>query len=455
MALASLGSLGGTSAKAAGATLAFSPSQGIAAGNLVVVWAGWASDYFFGPDDRQNAQLKIGDDAGNVYCSPWCWYPAGGTPNLAALYLCLLEHAITTGTVITLTHRNNTLVPKACSAWAFSTSGPTFRWAVVNGQLAGGGSSGIDPPAVTISALPSQEYLLLHSFTAEAPSTDAYTWDADYTRIDTFGTTGGAASSNITALGGWRIATLTTDTVDIQSDTADRAYDQALGALCEVAYNPLFPSTPTLDNFHRADVEPLPSPPWDTTASQPQFGSAQIRNVSDLAARGLAGAGGGSQWYDTTFTGSKAEVWAHLRTTGGCTLTLHGTGSASSATIAGYGLAHQLDTVAFVDEFMSFGGGSDTGIYQGGADPAIWGDLPDFSQLGLQFDNPVLHAWVGYGGVMQWRAGFYITGSLLVTTGRLGLAFAGDTVSRVSEFGGGLTTTPTTNVKLPYLHVGP
>lgn len=456
MAFASLGSIGGTSTKVAGQTLAFSPSQAVTPGNLVVIWASWASDYFFGPNDLVNGVLACEDDAGNVYTSVWSVYPF--VPNLCAVFVSRLTSDLTTSSTITLTHRNAGLVAKGCSGWAFSTSGSTFRWAVLNDLTVNGGSVGTDPGPLTISGLPNNEYLLLHNLTAAAPDTDAYTWDADYTQIDTFGTSGGAASSNITCLGGWRIATLTTDTVDIQSDTADRDYDQALGALREIPYSPYFPTTPLLDDFQRADQEPLPSPPWDTTADRPQVGSAQIQNLSNLAARGSAGTGGGSQYYDTTFTGPDAEVWAVAPTPGGWTIFLHGTGSGAAATEVAYGATYQPQPGSpYAGYFVAFPLAGFTGIGVGGTNPNVWGQLASNSRIGLQFDNPVVSLWIGNGGVFVWAAAYYITdaGSLL-NTGRLGLAFLGDTATRVSEFGGGITVPPpTTRILLPFLHAGP
>ena len=108
-------------------------------------------------------------------------------------------------------------------------------------------------PNLTLSSLPSQAYLFLHILGVEGPDTDAYTWDADYTQITTTGTTGGTDTDNVHIRGGYRIATLTGDTVGITSTTADRDLVHGLFALGEVTLTATFPEYDLLDDFDRSD----------------------------------------------------------------------------------------------------------------------------------------------------------------------------------------------------------
>lgn len=67
-------------------------------------------------------------------------------------------------------------------------------------------------PTVSISGLASQEYALLGVVAREADTAGTYVMDADYTERTKFGTTGGAAGVDVSAIIGTRIATLTGDT---------------------------------------------------------------------------------------------------------------------------------------------------------------------------------------------------------------------------------------------------
>lgn len=453
MAITSLGSLGGTSAKSAGTTLSLSPSQSLSIGDWAVWWVAWESAYFFGPDERQNRRLKCTDDGGNYYSSLATWYPPGGASSLAAIFIARIRDTFTTSTTVTFTNAAS-LTPKAVSGWAFrGTDDATLRWAGLMDNTAGAGSIGVDPPAVTIGGLPSQEYLLLHVLAAEAPDTDAYTWDANYTQIDTHGTSGGAANTNVTCLGGWRIATLTTDTVDVTSDTADRNYDQALVAVCEVAYTPYLPSAPIIDTAVRADEEPLASPPW-TTTGRPGFGNDYVRIASNHFARGVLAAGAGSQWWGSAFTSSDFEAYATMTTLGDGGVIYHGSGNGFDSTLDAYGFWY-YHRAGDAGANVIFGSPGFNG------DPAssnvipVWRDVLTPLHLGNQYKNPVQHMWVGSASVYEWQAAYYRTAPFVKTGGTIGFNMENDTTVRFQDLGAGDAVVPTTRPTLPYLHVGP
>ena len=453
MAITSLGSVGGASAKAASTTLTLSPSQSLSVGDWVVWWVAWDSDYFFGPDERQNRVMKCTDDGNNYYTSLFTWYPPGGQSNLVALFAARIRDTFTTSTVVTFTHRSS-LVAKAVSGWGFrSSDDSSLRWAVLGDRTVGQGSIGVDPPAQTLTLLPSQEYLLLYTMTAEAPSTDAYTFDPDYTQVDVFGTTGGAANTNITIIGGWRIATLTTDTVDIQSDTADRSYDQAYTAMCEVPYTPYLPSAPVLDTGVRADEEPLASPPW-TLTGHPGFQTDYVRIVSDHFARGVLASGGGSQWWGTSYTSNDFEVYATMTTLGIGGLIYHASGNGDDSTLAGYWQGRHLRG-GDVGTCIVFGDAGGGGEPDGSGVMVVWRDVLAPLHLGNQYKNPVMHMWVGSASAYEWQAAYYRTFTGVRTGGKVGFNMEGDTTVRWQDFGAGDAVVPTTTIQLPFLHVGP
>lgn len=453
MAITSLGSLGGTSAKAAGTTLSLSPSQSLAFGDWAVWWVAWESAYFFGPDELQNRRLKCTDDGGNYYASLVTCYPMGGASSLCAIFLGRVRSTFTTGTTVTFTNAAS-LTPKAVSGWGFRGSDDTtLRWALLGDRTATAGSIGVDPPAVTIGGLPNQEYLLLHVFAAEAPDTDAYTWDADYTQIDTHGTSGGAANTNVTVLGGWRIATLTTDTVDVTSDTADRNYDQALVAVCEVAFTPYLPSAPIIDTGTRADEEPLASPPW-TTTGRPGFGTVNVRIDSDHFARGVLSGGAGSQWWGTGFTSSDFEVYAVMSTLGAAGIVYHGSGNGFDSTLDAYWQGYYT-RAGDVGPCVVFGSAGFNGDPAGSTVIPVWRDVLAPLHLGNQYKNPVQHMWVGSAAAYEWQAAYYRTAPNVKTGGTLGFNMEGDATVRWRDLGAGDAVVPTQNIRLPYLHVGP
>jgi hypothetical protein len=275
VAFSAVGSLGTNSSKTVGTTLAITCARSVAAGRILVVWAMW--------DTGSTLHPNITDSKGNIYTM--IGWNSHGSVGLTALYACQVQVALTNTDTITLTGSN--LAAKAMSVEEYAGSGVPVRWARIL-QCATNVNLGSDPSSISLSSLDSQEYLLLHLLGAEAPSTDAYTWDADYTQITQAGTTGGVADTNVTILGGYRIATLTDDTVDVTSDTADRDYLQMFTALCECTPYPTFPNTPLLDDFNRADEDPLSqSGEWETGTCK-AGGNRDLRVASNVVARSLS-----------------------------------------------------------------------------------------------------------------------------------------------------------------------
>lgn len=445
MAFASVGSRGSTSAKVSGATLAMSPTATVPAGALLGVWAAWDNNNGVSADGPLSAQLMASDSVGNVYVIAYSGQDIGAeTRAHGAIFLCLVDTAITTSDTITVTNGTSAKVAKAMSLWEFSI-GANKVWATNALGPAQALTRAGDPAAVTLGGMTSQEYLLLHVLAAEGPSTDAYTWDADYTQITSAGTTGGADDTNMTVSGGFRIATLTTDTVDVTSDTADRDYTQGLIALAEVDYDPAFPTFSILDNFNRADENPLDNGTWDATACNAAASTARkLKIVSNQCAEADAGASNnGGQWWLSELTTNDAEVFVTLATepsaatNNGFGPILHGDGCGGAGTRTGFQARWvKRDTGASAFDYIVHG-------HAGFAGPTghclVIRNMAAGVKLGLQKRGSALHCWFDIGAGWQWTAASYVEANNWIE-GKLGLEMQGD-AGRCDDFGGGASQT--------------
>lgn len=263
MAFASVGTLGSGQQKAIGDPLTTITTTAAAeVGNLIAVIAAYDNvDTTDTPATQGfNRRLICRDTAGNVYVclgSAVNGNGAAGAGTQAAVFVAMVTTQLNSGEVIeVMDETDSNRTAHAASAWEFSL-GHSFFCLAQDGR-AYVYSDGVDPEAISLSGMVSREYLLLHCLAAEGPNSDTYTWDADYTQFDGNGTTGGSAATNQHVRGGFRIATLTGDTVDVTSLTADRDYAQILVAIFE--YEPeSFPAScsGTLDDFDRANEDPL------------------------------------------------------------------------------------------------------------------------------------------------------------------------------------------------------
>lgn len=350
--ISALGSLGTASNKSAGTPLGYSPSRDVPVGRVVVLWVSTDSVHNAGdPHDNMQERWSAHDDAGNI------WVTLGGatdgqgfffTGSSAHIFISQLRSGLLTTDTVTIENQAEGNVTARCLSaeeFDFGTSyGGLSRWATTDSGPQVTSTVAGDPPPITISSLDSQEYLLLHCLGTEGPGTDSYTWDADYTQISSVATSGGAADSNITLRGGYRIATLTTDTVDVTNNTAARDNCQVLVATCATPPQHEFPVNPVLDDFNRANEEPLSDGGnWLSTNSPgPHVGATPyfLRLVSN-AARGSSATGFGGQFWHEDFTGC-VEVYVTVTQkstgdAGGPSVTFHSSGAAELSTLGGYG----------------------------------------------------------------------------------------------------------------------
>jgi hypothetical protein len=259
------GNLGTAQNKASSATLTLTPTATIAVGRLLIIWTAWDSHRGTPYPISYTAdidQTKVTDSQGNVYVQLTSSGAAeDGTHVRGGLFITKVRTQLTTSDTVTITSKT-AVVAKCASMHEFgSTLSGWARNSIFDHDPVWRTADG-DVPDLVLSGLTSQAYLLLHMLAVEGPDTDAYTWDADYTQITGTGTTGGADAENVHIRGGFRIATLTSDTVAITSDTADRDLTQTLIPLCEVDIPALFPEYTILDNANRADENPLSFGGW-------------------------------------------------------------------------------------------------------------------------------------------------------------------------------------------------
>lgn len=309
-------------------------------------------------------------------------------------------------------------------------------------------TAGSDPASASISGLgSSREHLFLHLLGAEGPDTDAYTWDADYTQITGAGTTGGSDTSNIHVRGSWRIATLTGDTVDVTSDTADRDYIQALVALTEIIYDEEFPLEPVLDDFNRANESPVSrNGDWDTVFSAgPSDASADLGAVVSNQFHAVNGTFGGSFYTDENYQDADGEVYVTIATKGaypgGASIAFNASGRAENGSLQGIAAIWNLEDPTNGRTAMDcilFGNSDLTGDTSGEYFRA-WIPQADGVKFGIQRRYPDAALWVDVGNGWEWAGALHGTSGVqtgFTNGGKFGLSVYDATV-RCDDFGGG------------------
>lgn len=461
MSFTSVGTLGHNSEKVASdREITLSPSRNVAVGHLVIVWVGSTGDSNYADaNGRNDPWCEIQDDAGNIWCQLMGGLDAGAGAvdyTCYAIFCCQLQHAITTSTVITARTKpavaHGDFNAKAISAWEFTLDAGKV-WASVDLRKASVGNYGTALSTFSMTSLPaSTEFLALHALSAARPKTDSYTWDSNYTQIDSDGTSTGGASADVTLRGGWRVVTATTVTVGVTNTTANPGVArQGLVALTQVDYDSEFPTFPFLDTFSYADQDPLPDPPWDDhTGNKPGSGTADIRVVSNQAARSTVGTQHGAQFLNNSIpAGDDGEIFATMAVVGLAGLRLFDSGSGTNNTLAGYGVnwlapvftGHNFDYLGWGG--VGFNGGIGEYVLR------VFANRVNGAKFGLQArqSGVLLHLWVDLndGDGYRWVGCDWITGSSICNGGFFGLNFLNDFTTRIDDFGGG-TSSPFTPV---------
>lgn len=442
MAFTSEGSVGTANSKTAGATLAVTVGGAIAAGQLLAVFVAWDNNNTGTPDDGpMSNQHSVIDSIGNIYTTVVSGQErAAGQATGAhgSIHLCRVQTAFSGGETITARLcTGNNLTAKAMSVWEFS-SDTSMVWSSYDRHFEL--TPGADPQSISLSSLPSQEYLMLHVLAAEGPNTDAYTWDSDYTEITGDGTTGGTDASNMHVRGGFRIATLTSDTVNVSSDTADRDYWQGLVAIYEAEYDDVFPAESLLDDFNRANETPLSGGgDWDTT-TYPFTGDPYLELDTNVVKAKTGTSQFTGQWWDEDEE-NNCEVWVTMAAvpTGaqdGIYIALHCAETLTA--FRGYMAAWRRPEFSVGPDQIVSGlcittSGGDVIDADDNARLLSWQDDAAGVKLGLQRRGNENHTWVDTGSGWRWIGAYYHS---TYDSGRLFLGVR-DSATRADDFGGG------------------
>jgi len=214
--------------KVSSTTLSGYPFANLPVGAIIAVQC--STDNPAGPEGETNYH-SLSDSKGNTWTKirEQTRSPAGSAADgvTSSLWISQLTTEILTSDTITLTV-STAVTAKTMSAHEFS-AGAGNTWSVAGQNAAVGNTA---TPSVTISGLPSQEYLFLGQIGIEGPEADTFTDDPDYLWKIRTATYGGSPTSNIVANFSHRIATLTGDTYNPTLDPA-RDWATILGAIKE------------------------------------------------------------------------------------------------------------------------------------------------------------------------------------------------------------------------------
>lgn len=458
MGFSSVGARGSASNKTSSATLTISPNANMAAGALLVVWAAW--DGAGATANHVSHELGVYDDAGNIYAAIGALDFFAGPGPWTSIHVCQLQHALTTSSVITLRYIGARSV-QCCKLWEFALDAGQV-WACTDQtpqRLAGSGAI----LGLTTSLLDSQEYLCLYGLTISGPSTDTINYDAGWTSFTPVGTTGGADASNRTLAGQWKIQTTTTFTTGVTDSTAGRDYCEQFVALCQTPALTTFPATPLLDNFDRANENPLSDGGnWDTVCTPGQTGNT-LRLVSDQVATQAGGSDG--SWWATQMVSVNAESWvsipvgvvAEVDSFG--RVIVQGGGCTSGNDISGFANqwykqnATMPGDCAFCGTLGGFGDLSNEWFIS-------YATRANGVRMGLRKYQHVAHQLLDTGGGLFVRTGgVYANQSIYwpwnPTAAKIGISALGSNI-RLDDFGGGAWVTPAAGAHtLPFQGVGP
>ena len=455
----SVGSQGSANAKAAGSTLTISPSSNMAAGQLLVAWVSW--DGITSSANHIADEVALTDDAGNIYTAVYAMDTFAGNGPFSALFICQLQHALTTGNVLTFTGASAGSIPKAISLWEFSITAGNV-WAATDFGPVRDTQAIAQPAAVTIAGLPNQEYLFLYAVDFQGPSTDTLTITAGYTAITQDGTTGGAANSNRTVYGGFHIVTATTDTCAASDSTAIRASCSGIVAICGVPDPGVFPTAGVLDNFARADADPLDGVLWDTACLAGQDVANMLRLVSGQVGAQVAATGTEvAQFWTTALAVNEAEAYVAVPvsivadTNSWATIALHCGGCRGTANLSGLRAIWKKAATPFppVDS-VYFGTIGTLGALTN--ERAIcYVTRPNGAHMGIRKAGHVAHCFLDTGSGYTRIMGFLVvTFPDVWSSGSMAIGVADQHV-RLSNFGGGPVVVPgALEHLLPILGVG-
>jgi hypothetical protein len=214
-AFASVGSLCSSASKIAGTTQNHTTTASLEAGNLGII--AYASDNLATSDGASNTHLSVTDIAGNTWTKAREFTNAqtgAGTGVTVSIWYSKAATTLTSGTNrITMTF-SGSVTAKAMACWEFTMAANSVVKVDGGADLA---NDGADTAAITRGGLTNVSHLWIRASGGEyGAGGSTYTASTNFTTFThtTSHTGGGAADSNITGRGEFRIFTGTSQTTD-------------------------------------------------------------------------------------------------------------------------------------------------------------------------------------------------------------------------------------------------
>ena len=233
MAFGSLGTLGGTGGpKVSGGTCIITTTAAAQVGNIILVGSAWDNE---ATSDGDTTQLSCADSAGNTYTRvrERTNTEAGLADDgvCVTLFRSVVTVELALGGTITVTSASNRTA-KGANAWEFSKAAGTTL-AVEATDFANG--EAVDPAVITLSGLPSREYLFVGVIGQEQSTAVSTVSEAsgNYTEFGQQGTSGGGGVSNMLVEAAFRILTGTGDSIDFVTSSDTNTHCQIYAAIFE------------------------------------------------------------------------------------------------------------------------------------------------------------------------------------------------------------------------------
>lgn len=241
MTLASVGSIGSNNKKTfPSSSITITTSAAANSASLVIVVS--SSDNVSASDGNTTEVSSITDSAGGntwvkarEYCNSNASANAGAT---CSVWYSKLTNQIASSGTITVNY-GFSISAMAASAWNFSMNSTSTL------QIDSPQDLGVDagqPGSLSISSLPSKEYLFFRGIAGESSSASALTVSSGYTEITRNQTTGLPEAGNMAVRGEFIITTNTTSTSNPTYVSADHA--SVFFALEEISATPMPPLLP-------------------------------------------------------------------------------------------------------------------------------------------------------------------------------------------------------------------
>lgn len=198
---------GSNSNKTSGPTLSVSPNAQINAGAVVIAVA--ISDNVV-TNGAQTTTHVVTDFKGNVWTKilEQTNTAAVGVGITGSLWVSQLAANLLT-TDLVVFGISAAATAKAIGLYEYGIGAGNFL-RIVTG--AGSQQDNTSAPTVSLNSIPNDSYALFGMVARENDDAGTYTMDADYNERQKFGTTGGTGNTNVSAIVGDRLATLTGDT---------------------------------------------------------------------------------------------------------------------------------------------------------------------------------------------------------------------------------------------------